>query len=225
MISTFMMSLVASLIAFAHPQAQLRHVELNTYQTACLAETVYFESRGEGVEGEEAVAYVVLNRSVLKRQSICDVVHAKDQFSYYYPGERLYIHDKRAWLRAIRIAIDAQLRRIRNPIGNATFYNTSPFHDWRHIAFVKKINHQYFYEYRDLRYRRPMLHYVAYHPQPRRISYVRHPVYHDIPYHRSLCHRIVYHVVIPKPMPKPSSATAPPVMRDESLLYDPYHPL
>ena len=222
MISTFMMSIVASLIAFAQPQARLRHVELNTYQTACLAETVYFESRGEGVVGEEAVAYVVLNRSVMERQSICGVVHARDQFSYYYSGERLYIHDRQAWLRAIRIAIDAQLHRIGNPIGNATFYNTSPFYN-RRLLFVRKVNHQYFYEYRDLRYRRPLLHYVAYHPPMRRTVVAHYPVRHEIPYHRSLCHRIVYHVVIPEPMPRPRQATTQPVMRDESLLYDPYH--
>ena len=64
-------------------------------QWACLAEAIYFEARGEGVEGQFAVAEVILNRvdSPKFPNSICKVVrqgtgrkHAC-QFSYNCDGK------------------------------------------------------------------------------------------------------------------------------------------
>ena len=53
----------------------------------CLSQVVYSESRGEPLEGQLAVAIVVLNRTLDGRfnpsgKSICAVVHQKNQFSY-----------------------------------------------------------------------------------------------------------------------------------------------
>src|SRR3546814_6354866 len=50
----------------------------------CLATAVYFESKGEPLEGQLAVAQVILNRRESRRfaDTICGVVHQPTQFSY-----------------------------------------------------------------------------------------------------------------------------------------------
>jgi len=49
--------LIAALSAQAHAQAE-RHAE-----TSCLTEALYYEARGEGQRGQEAVAEVILQRT------------------------------------------------------------------------------------------------------------------------------------------------------------------
>jgi hypothetical protein len=74
-------------------------------QWACLAEAIYFEARGEPVEGQFAVAEVILNRvdSPKFPNSICKVVrqgtgrkHAC-QFSYNCDGKLEYIANGSAY--------------------------------------------------------------------------------------------------------------------------------
>lgn len=50
----------------------------------CIAQTIYHEARGEPVEGQIAVANVVLNRTNHKQfpDSVCEVVYQKYQFSW-----------------------------------------------------------------------------------------------------------------------------------------------
>jgi hypothetical protein len=58
-------------------------------QTNCLATAVYFEARGETVEGQLAVARVVMNRAASGRYpgSWCEVVKQHAQFSFVRHGE------------------------------------------------------------------------------------------------------------------------------------------
>jgi spore germination cell wall hydrolase CwlJ-like protein len=64
-----------------------------TYQTVkatksellCLAKNIYYEARGEPLQGKIAVAQVTLNRVTHRTQfesNICGVVYAKHQFSW-----------------------------------------------------------------------------------------------------------------------------------------------
>jgi spore germination cell wall hydrolase CwlJ-like protein len=55
---------------------------------ACLAEAVYYEARGEPVQGRAAVAYVVLNRAKSGEfpETPCAVVAEGCQFSYRCDG-------------------------------------------------------------------------------------------------------------------------------------------
>lgn len=50
----------------------------------CLAGAVYFESKGESLEGQLAVARVIINRARSGRfaDSLCGVVHQRGQFSF-----------------------------------------------------------------------------------------------------------------------------------------------
>lgn len=48
----------------------------------CLAEALYFESRGESQDVWEAVAAVVFNRATMEQMSICGVVYEPSQFEW-----------------------------------------------------------------------------------------------------------------------------------------------
>jgi N-acetylmuramoyl-L-alanine amidase len=58
-------------------------------ETNCLATAVYFESRGESVEGQLAVARVVINRAASGRYPAdwCSVVKQPSQFSFVRHGQ------------------------------------------------------------------------------------------------------------------------------------------
>ncbi|WP_166037099.1 cell wall hydrolase [Sphingosinicella sp. YJ22] len=76
-------------------------------QFQCLASAVYFESRGEPLEGQLAVAEVILNRvaSGRFRGTVCDVVTQPSQFSFVRGG-RIPEPNRTsaAWSRAVAIA-------------------------------------------------------------------------------------------------------------------------
>jgi spore germination cell wall hydrolase CwlJ-like protein len=62
-----------------------------SHQVHCLAEAVFHEARGESIEGQAAVARVVMNRTRYPKtfgKSICEVVYQKGQFSWA-PSEKL----------------------------------------------------------------------------------------------------------------------------------------
>jgi spore germination cell wall hydrolase CwlJ-like protein len=74
--------LMLLLILGAAPVAQqprIDHAEQN-----CLASNVYYEARGESLQGQQAVAQVTLNRVKSKKypKTICAVVMQKHQFSW-----------------------------------------------------------------------------------------------------------------------------------------------
>ena len=73
----------------------------------CLAGAVYFESRGEPLAGQLAVAQVVINRSESSRfpESYCGVVYQRAQFSFVRGGSMPRIKTSSdAWKRATAIA-------------------------------------------------------------------------------------------------------------------------
>ena len=81
-------------------------------QWRCLAEALYFEARGETVEGLFAVSEVIMNRVSSKRfpNSVCGVVNQGTgrkfacQFTYTCDGRPEHIGDKRAWTRVGKVA-------------------------------------------------------------------------------------------------------------------------
>ncbi len=88
----------------------------------CLAHAVYFEARGEPIEGQLAVAEVVLNRARSGRYpaSICEVVTQPWQFSFVRRGVMPRPdRDSQAWQRAVgiaRIALNGAARRLPNDV-------------------------------------------------------------------------------------------------------------
>jgi len=55
----------------------------------CLAVAIYFEARGEPIDGQYAVAEVVMNRVSDERypDTVCSVVFEEDQFSFTKDGK------------------------------------------------------------------------------------------------------------------------------------------
>jgi spore germination cell wall hydrolase CwlJ-like protein len=75
-------------------------------QGNCLATAVYFESRGESLEGQLAVAQVVMNRAASGQYptTLCDVVKQKAQFSFVHRRTWPPIQNIDCWRKAQAIA-------------------------------------------------------------------------------------------------------------------------
>ncbi len=99
----------------------------------CLSEAIYFEARGESTRGQVAVAEVILNRVDSRRypKTVCGVVKQGTgkrnlcQFSYTCDGIPDRIHNKRAFLKAGKIAKMMLDGRPRVLTGEATHYHTT----------------------------------------------------------------------------------------------------
>jgi hypothetical protein len=73
----------------------------------CLAGAVYFESKGESLEGQLAVARVIINRAKSGRfaNSLCGVVYQPGQFSFVRGGGMPSIRTgSESWREAVAIA-------------------------------------------------------------------------------------------------------------------------
>jgi Cell Wall Hydrolase len=102
---------------------------------ACLANAIYFESRGEPLRGQKAVAQVVMNRVFSGRypHDICGVVfqnashYLACQFTFACTGRRLnHGNEPRMWQRANRVARDILDGKIwLKEVGHATHYHAS----------------------------------------------------------------------------------------------------
>lgn len=119
-------------IAAAPSDAEVAMVKFAAEQR-CLAEAMYYEARGEGTQGEEAIAEVVFHRMHRKGypQSICGVVYqgANDgpacQFSFACNGDLRRPKTAADWSRAKLLA--AKILNGYTILGNVTDGATS-FH-------------------------------------------------------------------------------------------------
>lgn len=92
----------------------------------CLAGAVYFESRGEPVAGQLAVAQVVLNRADARQfpSSYCGVVYQRAQFSFVKGGNMPRIkRGSSAWNRAKTIARIAHEGMWDSKAGDALYFH------------------------------------------------------------------------------------------------------
>ena len=94
----------------------------------CLAQAVYFEARGEPIEGQLAVAEVVINRakSDIYPDSYCDVVTQPAQFSFVRRG-RIPAADESsyAWQRAVAVAEIAQQNLWQTKAADALYFHAT----------------------------------------------------------------------------------------------------
>ncbi|WP_114954150.1 cell wall hydrolase [Sphingosinicella terrae] len=125
-------------------------VETAGREQDCLASAVYFEARGEPIEGQLAVAEVVLNRTRSGRYpgTICEVVTQPWQFSFVRRGIIPAANrQSEAWRRAVAIARIAEIRASRLLPENVLWYHAdyvSP--SWgRRLARNTKIGLHIFY--------------------------------------------------------------------------------
>jgi spore germination cell wall hydrolase CwlJ-like protein len=110
----------------------------------CLADAIYFESRGEVERGQIAVAQVVINRvfSGYYPEDVCETVYQNAhrylacQFTFACEGKKLVVNDQVAWERATRIARDMLDGKLwLNDVGKATHYHAY----WVRPAWVREM--------------------------------------------------------------------------------------
>jgi spore germination cell wall hydrolase CwlJ-like protein len=98
----------------------------------CLTEALYYEARGEGRMGEQAVAEVVFHRMSAGKygHSICAVVyegssHRGCQFSFTCNGDLNRPHEARAWKKSEQLAAQILTGEapLRDATGGATHYH------------------------------------------------------------------------------------------------------
>lgn len=114
----------------------------------CLASTVYFESKGETLEGQLAVAKVVIARRDSGRfaNSLCGVVYQPSQFSFVRGGKMPAIPaSSRSWAEAVAIAQIALNDTWESPVEGALFFHArhvSP--GWRMQRLAAVDNHVFY---------------------------------------------------------------------------------
>jgi hypothetical protein len=99
----------------------------------CLASAVYYEAGSEDVDGERAVAQVVLNRvrHPAFPASICDVIYEGStrptgcQFTFTCDGSLYRQPDLAGWRRAYKVAQFALGGYVYAPVGYATHYHAN----------------------------------------------------------------------------------------------------
>lgn len=102
-------------------------------QNRCLAQAIYFEARSETVEGQVAVAQVVLNRVTNPRypSTICDVVFQNEwrrhrcQFSFACDGRSDNPAEAGAWRQARQVAQLLLTHEVRDQTASATHYHAT----------------------------------------------------------------------------------------------------
>ena len=119
-------------------------------QANCLATAVYFEARGESVEGQLAVAGVVMNRAAsgLYPTDWCSVVKQPAQFSFVRRGEFPAIDTgSAAWGRAQGVARLAMANVVPSIDQNVLWYHATYVDpSWGHrLNMVEKIGAHLFY--------------------------------------------------------------------------------
>lgn len=105
---------------YAHPTQKVKPSEL-----ICLAKNIYYEARGEPLEGQLAVAQVTLNRVKSRRfhNTVCEVVYAPSQFSWTLNKHRR-VRDKQAWNRSVSVARAVLSKSIALPDFPALYFHT-----------------------------------------------------------------------------------------------------
>jgi len=97
----------------------------------CLASAIYYEAKGESLEGQLAVARVVMARRDSPRfpSTICGVVTQPHQFSFVRGGQIPTIAGQgRAWRNAVAISRIALADSWDSPVEGALFFHA------RHVA-------------------------------------------------------------------------------------------
>ena len=104
------------------PQAQ----KLSKAQIECLVRNAYFESRGQGVKGMQAVTWVVLNRT--KHPSYpstpCAVIAQPKQFSWWN-GKTPQVKEKDAYTQAERIVEGVLSGKLKDNTNSSTHFHST----------------------------------------------------------------------------------------------------
>ncbi len=122
----------------------------------CLTAAVYYEARSEPLDGQRAVAQVVLNRvrNPAYPNSVCGVVYQGSerrtgcQFTFTCDGSMAYRREPAAWETAQQVAQAALAGSVYAPVGSATNYHADAIQPWwaSSLTKVAAIGSQIFYK-------------------------------------------------------------------------------
>jgi spore germination cell wall hydrolase CwlJ-like protein len=117
-------------------------------QQECLAGAVYFEAKGEPLQGQLSVAEVILNRARSGRfpASACGVVKQRGQFSFIRGGRFPAIaRGSLAWKRAVAIAHIAVQDLADGPAPKALFFHAKRVSPRWNLTRVAAVGNHIFY--------------------------------------------------------------------------------
>lgn len=107
----------------------------------CLAQAVYWEARGEDLDGQLAVAQVIINRTENHRfpGNYCGVVTQRSQFSFVRSGRIPDVRTgTRAWYRAKAIARIAHDELWDSEVGDALYFHARRVRpSWSHTKLAR----------------------------------------------------------------------------------------
>lgn len=138
------------IVAQLPPPPPPGRVTVRDAETLCLAQVVYYEARGEPVEGQVAVAEVVVNRSNAGayKRSLCAVAYEPGQFALTIEDDLSPPRGK-AWQRAKIVAARVVNGRVEAPLeGRPTHFHTVAVDPYWAASFkrVGQIGDHIFYE-------------------------------------------------------------------------------
>lgn len=116
--------------------------------TRCLAGAIYFEAKGEPLNGQLAVAEVILNRAKSGRYppDVCSVIKQRGQFSFVRGGQIPAIDtDGRAYRTAVAVARVAMDDMWDSKASDAMFFNATRHRPSGAAIKVASIGNHVFY--------------------------------------------------------------------------------
>jgi hypothetical protein len=123
--------------------------DLSNADMECLAGAIYFESKGEPLAGQLAVAEVIINRTRSGRypKTLCGVVKQPSQFSFVRGGRIPAIRrDSAHWRKAVAIAHIAQQDLADSPVPTAlSFHATHVSPRWKMKRIATVGNHVFYH--------------------------------------------------------------------------------
>jgi len=128
--------------------AQIPVADAMTKDMRCLASAIYFEARGEPLQGQLAVGRVIVNRAASNRfpTGYCGVVYQRAQFSFVRRGSMPPIKtNSKAWRNAQAIAKIADEGLWDSPVKGALFFHaTSVKPGWRLTRLARVSSHLFY---------------------------------------------------------------------------------
>lgn len=138
----------SSLAQLVSQQEKQAPAESLSADMRCLASAIYFEARGESLDGQLAVGNVIINRAQSGRfpASYCGVVYQADQFSFVRGRSMPAVREaSEGWRKAIAIAQIAEDGNWDSPAEDALYFHAarvSP--NWRLTRLARVDNHIFY---------------------------------------------------------------------------------
>jgi N-acetylmuramoyl-L-alanine amidase len=138
-------------IVLGYPSSA-NHIERS--EAYCLAQVIYFEARGEPVEGQIAVAQVTLNRQASKLfpNTVCAVVYQTKpvcQYSWYCNSKSNNLPANKAASNAKALANKLLTNKLTDITRGALFFHASSINPrWHKLEKTVEIGNHIFYRRR-----------------------------------------------------------------------------